>query len=485
MKFTIKNFKAIKDLNGLEIKPFNIISGVNSSGKSSLIQFILLIKQTIDARGANKPLVLNGDWVNLGRFDDVVTKGSEPQQITFELLFSDKEFQQTQAEYLKITECRVLLEFVTVDEEIQVQRFEVNYREPGALKEHHWIRFIRDHELYRSETNSGIFNNDFFQVPVDLTEDSLHGTILFTYFLPQLFSAQIPTQDAEKGNKATARPARRNYDIRSIEPKFKDLQSTIENLFDNLSYIGPLRETPNDLYSAPKFGNTVGPKGQYAAYYLAEEAANQITYNEPSFNSEGLVSYKLVTKTLEQAINFWLCETFRLATKIYGQQYRDEYRINVVNHFGVESTIKHVGFGISQVLPIVLEGLRLPVGGTLILEQPEIHLHPKVQSLLFDYLFSVILSGKRVIVETHSDHLILRMRRRIAEDLSNKITESLNLIFIEERSSDNVFRKLDFSELGSLTYYPPHFIEQQDGEYRAIVRAQALKKISNQSAENK
>jgi predicted ATPase len=135
-----------------------------------------------------------------------------------------------------------------------------------------------------------------------------------------------------------------------------------------------------------------------------------------------------------------------------------------------------VGFGISQILPIIVEGLRMPKKGLLILEQPEIHLHPKVQSMLFDFIYSMSLTGKRFLIETHSDHFITRMRRRVAENNSD-LSEKINLVFVEQRETEHFFRKLDLNEMGTfINYFPDDFVEQTEKEYRAIVMAQALKR---------
>ena len=69
-------------------------------------------------------------------------------------------------------------------------------------------------------------------------------------------------------------------------------------------------------------------------------------------------------------------------------------------------TIADVGFGVSQLLPILVLGLRSDESAILMLEQPEIHLHPKSQANLADFLLTLIEQGKRVIVETHSDHFM-------------------------------------------------------------------------------
>ena len=80
------------------------------------------------------------------------------------------------------------------------------------------------------------------------------------------------------------------------------------------------------------------------------------------------------------------------------------------------SNVIDVGFGVSQVLPMLVEGIYMPPEQTLILEQPEIHLHPKMQMRIADFLLSLAMQNKQIIVETHSDHFINRLVRRCMEE---------------------------------------------------------------------
>lgn len=90
---------------------------------------------------------------------------------------------------------------------------------------------------------------------------------------------------------------------------------------------------------------------------------------------------------------------------------QDIVRLNISGH-----NIVDVGFGVSQILPIITQGLNMQKEETFILEQPEIHLHPKMQMKMADFILSLALSEKNVIAETHSDHIINRLCRRIMEN---------------------------------------------------------------------
>ena len=92
--------------------------------------------------------------------------------------------------------------------------------------------------------------------------------------------------------------------------------------------------------------------------------------------------------------------------------------------------ITNVGFGVSQVLPILVSGLIKCDSELLILEQPEIHLHPSAQMCMADFLLSMAINNKGVIVETHSDHIINRVVRRMMED--KRICDIVRIYFVDQ-----------------------------------------------------
>lgn len=469
MKISIDNFKTIHHLEDFDLKALNIISGVNSSGKSSLIQFLLLLKQTIELNAANSPLIFNSDHlIQLGDFLEVVYRQDPAEKISFRISFDDQEFTFSQLGTLKIKQFDFTVIFCLDKGNVAIDKLELKYYIPETIKKEQWVIFERVGNRWAAKANTGLFNNDFFQLAIDEEKDYIEGEMLFTSFFPQTFTTEVPNPDYPN-------ISRNRFKQYSIEPEIGEIRSYIESEFKKISYIGPLRRKPSDTYLANKRDKSVGTEGEFAAYILETEAPNRIQYYSLPTTDNGIFRSDLKEGTFAEAVNYWICEVFNLATKIHVEESQELYIVKIVNHFGVETTIKHVGFGVSQVLPIVVEGLRMRKGGTLILEQPEIHLHPKVQSLLFDFLYSLTLNGKQIIVETHSDNLVIRMRRRIAEDMTTQVLDTVNLIFVEERENEHLFRKLDMTDLGSMTYFPKDFIEQQD-DYRAIVQAQAFKK---------
>lgn len=483
MKFTIRNFKAIENLRDFKLKPINVLSGENSGGKTSFIQFLLLIKQSLESNGLDTPLILNKPYALLGKFKDILhNQGS----FGFKFVFEKSEFSRILIFHMNRLfkrvpeEIHVDVDFVYSTNKIYIQNFSLNYLIDGKDT---WVSlerirgkkykislnnnlFLRDNFLEQSKTSSSKINQN------EEVNSYWEGNVKFEKFFPTSFEIK---------NEENVR------ETIDFSPLVNQVRFMFIKMFEQISYIGPLREEPHTYY----FNNDdsdlkIGNKGEHAAYILARYATDEVTHAKINrFNDDEGISYTSDKESLEEAVNYWVCKIFDMAQKIKVNEYRNGtiYEVEITNKLGRKTAITQVGFGLSQILPIVVEGLRLKSGSILILEQPEIHLHPKVQSLLFDFLYSLTLCGKRVIVETHSDHLITRLRRRVAEDIDNELSSKINLLFFESvPKNENVL--LDLSNLGNLTYWPVGFFDQHEKDLRAIVKAQNRKrKISRDREE--
>jgi predicted ATPase len=135
----------------------------------------------------------------------------------------------------------------------------------------------------------------------------------------------------------------------------------------------------------------------------------------------------------------------------------------------------HVGVGVSQVLPIVVMALIAPPDSILIFEQPELHLHPKVQTRLGDFLLSVACSGKQCIVETHSEYLINRLRLRSAEDETDALANVFSLYYVSKDNGSTRYTRIAINEYGAIPEWPDGFFDESPREAERILRA-ALKK---------
>ena len=116
-----------------------------------------------------------------------------------------------------------------------------------------------------------------------------------------------------------------------------------------------------------------------------------------------------------------------------------------------------VGTGVSQVLPVITLLQYVPEGATVLLEQPEIHLHPSAQAGLADVIINAVLHRKvQVVLESHSEHLLLRLQRRMAEEAIT--ADQVRLYFAKPEKGASVLDPLQIDEYGNITNWPDRFM---------------------------
>ena len=122
--------------------------------------------------------------------------------------------------------------------------------------------------------------------------------------------------------------------------------------------------------------------------------------------------------------------------------------------------LNQVGVGVSQVLPILVMCLLQKKGSILLLEQPELHLHPKVQSRLADFFITMGLLGKQCIVETHGEHWINRLQLLIARSKGGQIAEKTKVYFVSRRAGLSHFMPVKINRYGTIEDWPDDFCDQ-------------------------
>ncbi len=133
--------------------------------------------------------------------------------------------------------------------------------------------------------------------------------------------------------------------------------------------------------------------------------------------------------------------------------------------------ITSVGVGVSQLLPVIVMCLTAEPGTVILLEQPELHLHPALQQRLADFLLACARSGRQLIVETHSEYLVSRLRRRIAEDETDELVRNVALYFVEQVDDASRFRHVPVNEYGGLEEWPTGFFDQAAKDSHALLEA--------------
>ncbi len=249
-------------------------------------------------------------------------------------------------------------------------------------------------------------------------------------------------------------------------------------------YVGPLRHPPHQPFLATPDTNAghVGKSGEHLAAILLAQQSTLDRYPRPpdleaSANDRGEM-------TLGEAANLWL----RYLQVADSMTVREDAPLVLgigVTPQGLEDSVPlgSVGVGVSQILPVVVQCLVAGPGALVILEQPELHLHPAAQQRLADFLIECTRWGRRFLIESHSEHLVLRLRRRIAEDQTDSLRDQVAILFAERNDQgDTTYRQIEVTEAGGVVDWPDGFFDQgPDDAHQLLVAAANRQRRSDEA----
>lgn len=485
----LSRFKAYKQLKSLPIKPITLLCGTNSCGKSSILQSILLAKQTIESHGfSNQGLLINGRLARLGAFEDICYAHDLSQSV--ELGYAIRvERSALEASHRPLTAVELLLHdhpfsiaAVPVSVDISFRfRLKSSPMAGDASLAPPEVEGLTVHARWSTPSWTAPINSEiqFKRVKRDRYKVS------FTNLRDRLKDRSHSTTNGEGEFDATftnLRPTIQVSDHENERERFNTLDRALRRFFDvlendlgNISYIGPLREQPSRRYIYENEVLDIGPKGENAAHLFLTEAEKPINhefdYDRVNDNFWHIPGRRMLGQSVESWMNALGMAQFR--PKYNGDTIRLEMNAN--NAPTTRVSIADVGFGVSQTFPIILEGLRLPRGGTLALEQPEIHLHPKLQMQMADFFVTMALSGKGVIVETHSDHIVNRLVRRIVEDRDFDLASKIAIYFVTPSLEGAVCTPVEISPNQGIVNWPTDFFDQTATE-QELTMMSALKR---------
>jgi len=252
-----------------------------------------------------------------------------------------------------------------------------------------------------------------------------------------------------------------------------------------IRYLGPLRDEPRPVYPLEALENTtdVGYRGEHTAAVLYLHGDTDVRYVSPSDLEAGRAQFGRYAK-LREAVAEWL-RYMGVATDVQADDagvFGNQLQVTTEG-LSKRHDLTNVGVGVSQVLPIVVSALLAPSTSLLIFEQPELHLHPRVQARLADFFYSVALSGKQCILESHSEYMVDRFRRRIAEEDSGALQKMLSIYFTEREAGHTICTPVNVTRYGAILDWPKDFFEQSQSETRRILEA-ASKKRKRESQKN-
>lgn len=256
--------------------------------------------------------------------------------------------------------------------------------------------------------------------------------------------------------------------------------SYVQHYFkDCIKYLGPLRDEPRAVY--PISGSAINPRdvgirGENAAAVLHNFGEVTVSNVHPSQLLASLDKPIISSSSLKNAVREWL-GYLSIADEIDTNDRGTEgYEVLITPPGGHGSHgVSHVGVGVSQVLPVVVQSLLAESGTVLLFEQPELHLHPRVQSRLADFFYAMTVLGKQCIVETHSEYLVNRLRCLRALAPGDTLGSSVLLYFVSMTDAGSQFDEVAIDQYGRIGQWPKGFFDEADQLAYDIVEASLAK----------
>jgi len=258
----------------------------------------------------------------------------------------------------------------------------------------------------------------------------------------------------------------------------RDLTLELEKQLQRIYYLGPLREYPQRQYTwAGERPEHVGWRGERAIDAILAARERRISPGRKKHRQPFEV---VVARWLKE---MGLIESFEVKQIAAG---RRDFEVLVKSTGATaRANLTDVGFGVSQVLPVLVECFYAKHGSTIIMEQPEIHLHPSVQAALADLFVEAVHAWEdgharniQLLIESHSEHFLRRLQRRIAEEAIDR--DSVAIYVCRSTSSGSVIDPLDVDLYGNITNWPDSFFGDEVEDLRAMTEAAARRQSAGQ-----
>jgi predicted ATPase len=399
-KLTLERFKCFKEPEEFTFSMFNILTGINGRGKSTLLQSLLLLSQSIRKNDNPYTLLINGEWVKLGSFVDLINSDAETRSFSFKV--------------------------------------EVDINESNK----HTIFFEysknEDNDRVADLTGLKVNEHDYFE------ELSLGPgkSLLF--------------EDAEYYESGETNIPKTVLTTEALKPI---------NSFKNFQYISADRLAPTEVVKKWEDSTEslkIGTRGENVVNVLAFHGNKHFIDSEKCNKNE-------VDKTLLKQTVAWLSFVMEGAS-LQVEEIENSSFLKL--QLGTDKDVhlykpSNIGFGYSYVLSLIVAVLMAKKGDTIIVENPEAHLHPGAQSRLTQFLATVASSGIQLFVETHSEHVVNAIRLIALEKESKLSNEDVSIYFF-----DNNFHpeKLDMDENAQILKWPEGFFDQQERDLSQILK---------------
>lgn len=452
---SLENYKCFKEKTDIEIAPLTVLCGVNSSGKSSILKSLLMLKQSYENESPYNEMLFTGDYVDNGFFDDVVfhekiedIKDSDTFKISNTFILRDNADQngysirkrQDSSSFRELkrifykkggsVDCFELKISLEIAKHIHEKETPLTYIENSYIKNFSVEIKLRNKDTYIynkesklsiTKTNSEDTRN--YKISYDNLPNNYGDTKTDSFTCTCYFSKMHLSNIFQK---------KMDDDVKAIRPILLSICNIAASQYNGIDFIAPLRHNPERNYLIRGNVDSVGITGENAPMLLAKIQDDKIwsdmfcPFDKNNVSNEKGQCYLSYHDLLQQWMTY--LELGDIELKGNGSF----VELNISGH-----SIADVGFGVSQTFPILLQGICMCPDQTLLLEQPEIHLHPQMQLGMADFLITLAKHERNIILETHSDHIVNRIIKRIMEEpfLVDENKTIIRIIFLDKDNS--------------------------------------------------
>ena len=427
----LKNFRCFREEQTARLAPLTLLVGENSTGKTS---FLALVRALWDIAKDNRIPDFKENPYDLGSFDEIVHRhgARNGQSDSFEAGFSEfgRRSRSTVELNVKFGRSRT----IPVPIKRRVSSAQVWLEESVSLDESHVVKVGTARGAWEIADKDG----DRFRISADDERIAsvlslLRRSLFIAENEPDLFT---PIDDSPAIDPADL------GQLDDVARSFVGIRSIDRRPFAS----APVRSSPRRTYDPGR------PIPESEGQYIPMLLADMYDRDKPAWDrlQDGLVQFGKKAGLFDE-----------IAIKQLGRTGSDPFQVQVRKFAGTRKgpwrNLIDVGYGVSQALPVITELLHRTQRSLFLLQQPEVHLHPMAQAALGSLFCQVASRRKQLIVETHSDHLLDRVRMDIRDGQSALKPEDVSILYFERGDLDVTIHSIQIDKLGNIVGAPPSY----------------------------
>jgi len=420
-EIALKDFRGFKKTNFVQIRPITLLVGENSAGKSS---FLAAMKFAFDFSSGNQEPSFNKDPFQLGTFQQISHyrggRAGRAREFQISIRSSVAAPRRNDRSDREIKDVLLNIRFGNTDSQAVISAVEI------------WV----DGSVIRLTLSDSRIHVQF--VAEDGQQHFLPDDIGFPRVVRSEFARYWPILLRDLGFRFRRRD-------RQAEGLFgEDLDSRISTIADfaqslarefsgHVEATSAIRTKPRRTYTPG--AETRDGEGSHVPFEMAK-----------LYRAKNKEPWRKLKSSVDEFGKS--SQMFReLTIKSFGQNASDPFQIQFSSD-GPKTNIVDLGYGTSQILPILYDVSTAPARTRFLIQQPEVHLHPKAQAALGTYFVqSYINSGKNFVLETHSDFIVDRVRMAVAQGFLN--ARDVCLLFFEREQLENTITHIELDESGA------------------------------------